>query len=1125
MANFNLYISLPSDIVDGVRIWSEITVLPINTFTQPHIDDMLTVRFDWGELQLKNQPLNYRDNPINRYMLYDLINSLSPKDEVQFKFISPEFPDGIIGYFGKVDGDFNHDARLVKIKPTILDEYTPIMEGREKEIKLFDQHNVIKNSTFEKVSITRHTPEPTDWYIANDVYLRLDQGFLGNVTNVGISDDYNGHIADLGNTDFPTNSMEFLQTTPLFAKSSQLVFTFNYFLSGSSSRQKNLKCDILLNDDGSATVYRLKSDGSWVVKVPITTYSITYDQNRTPIDLTSFDNYRKKTYITNPTPVAGTIEVIFYRPVEANGSADSWDVNYKLNLTSVILSASEIQLKTIKVNFSDQNMVTTGQESDKIVWKDKQYDTGAKYFHKYAKNFGGSDFSNFIDNVTGEPKYDSLNNTDRSPSSANKIMYGDLLNMWESDVNHVSHGFELSELTIFEGKPSGGDSRWHGYAKFSREEVYKKDEFELDSQGNPTTNYIPPEIGGTWVRTLKTDKPDSDIHLWVRKPFDGKITTWKRGEVDTSATWRKFDGNFDYKNSLRTTKVYPIDAARSIEIKTAIDLRQLIQKVYRESSPELTGKNVYSSFFWNDCEAGGVLPDAILAGQLGLINYPTSNYFTGEKNNPLNRIVAIHTYDLSIDTSVNQEKSILKATFKKLMDDLIVKYRKHIYWFVDSDLNLHIEHIKYFDKINSPLEMRVSRFAYIRNYEQFKFDKSQMYSLEEYEVKNSGYNDFKTSKVTFDKIPSNKRGEDLKESFSTQLLSTDIQFCVENAESIENGIILLAYDVVDDENIVRYGIGQKTTESVINGDLSISSLLAKYGTYEGTWETGKINDRGFLGKTDLDDVFNFSYTKRMIEGKEVTFKGILTDNLVRNNLGDGVVKSKTIDYNNQLTKVILNHRYEAYIPPVSMGNTNEIPQRPSVSTIEAIVTLSLTSVTLSGNVTSDGGATVTERGISYSQYPGAEIYNGTHVASESGLGSFDATLTGLSQNTNYYFRAYAINSVGTTYGGRFTFEIASPSVTTSETISGITDVSATVGGEVVSIGGSAVTERGIVYSTTPLNLTILDNKVISGSGIGIFTVNLTGLIAETRYYLRAYAINSSGVTYGYRIHFDTEPPN
>lgn len=95
----------------------------------------------------------------------------------------------------------------------------------------------------------------------------------------------------------------------------------------------------------------------------------------------------------------------------------------------------------------------------------------------------------------------------------------------------------------------------------------------------------------------------------------------------------------------------------------------------------------------------------------------------------------------------------------------------------------------------------------------------------------------------------------------------------------------------------------------------------------------------------------------------------------------------------------------------------------------------------------------------------------------------------------------------------------SPGVTTS-VASSVTTVSASIGGEVISVGASAVTSRGICYGTSA-NPTITNSTVASGSGLGSFTINIPGLNPATTYYARAYATNASGTSYGNQVIFAT----
>lgn len=95
-----------------------------------------------------------------------------------------------------------------------------------------------------------------------------------------------------------------------------------------------------------------------------------------------------------------------------------------------------------------------------------------------------------------------------------------------------------------------------------------------------------------------------------------------------------------------------------------------------------------------------------------------------------------------------------------------------------------------------------------------------------------------------------------------------------------------------------------------------------------------------------------------------------------------------------------------------------------------------------------------------------------------------------------------------------------PVVQTS-TPTDITATSATLGGNVTDEGSSGVTERGVVWSTSP-NPTTNDNKIVDGStGTGSYSAPVSGLNPATTYYTRAYAINSTGTAYGGQESFTT----
>jgi hypothetical protein len=92
---------------------------------------------------------------------------------------------------------------------------------------------------------------------------------------------------------------------------------------------------------------------------------------------------------------------------------------------------------------------------------------------------------------------------------------------------------------------------------------------------------------------------------------------------------------------------------------------------------------------------------------------------------------------------------------------------------------------------------------------------------------------------------------------------------------------------------------------------------------------------------------------------------------------------------------------------------------PTVSTT-AISNIGATTATGGGNVISECGSGVTERGVCWSTTTGPTIAN-SHTTNGTGAGAFTSNLTSLTSNTKYYVRAYATNSVGTAYGNEISF--------------------------------------------------------------------------------------------------------
>jgi hypothetical protein len=212
------------------------------------------------------------------------------------------------------------------------------------------------------------------------------------------------------------------------------------------------------------------------------------------------------------------------------------------------------------------------------------------------------------------------------------------------------------------------------------------------------------------------------------------------------------------------------------------------------------------------------------------------------------------------------------------------------------------------------------------------------------------------------------------------------------------------------------------------------------------------------------------------------------------------------------------------------SSTSSFTVNPVVATVTTTSATDVTETTADVNATivSNGGATITERGVVYGTSTNPTVAN-TKVIVAGTTTPYTANLTGLTEGTTYFARAYAINSVGTSYGNNVSFQTettpATPTVVTG-TASSIGDTASNFNGnEVTSGNGFTVTERGVVFSDTETTPTTADRKVMSPTaGLGTYDAVLTGLDPETTYYVRAYAVNSEGTGYGDVETFETAQP-
>ena len=177
--------------------------------------------------------------------------------------------------------------------------------------------------------------------------------------------------------------------------------------------------------------------------------------------------------------------------------------------------------------------------------------------------------------------------------------------------------------------------------------------------------------------------------------------------------------------------------------------------------------------------------------------------------------------------------------------------------------------------------------------------------------------------------------------------------------------------------------------------------------------------------------------------------------------------------------------------------------------------ITYTSFTCSGNVTNEGSYPVVERGIGYSTTP-IPSEEDTYIPIGSGSGTFDTIISGLTPNTTYYVWAYARNNIGQQANSE-----RIPVTTLANTVPEVATLNVSelgkCTGKVISTGGLPITEKGFCYSIYSTMPDTTEYRVFADGGT--FSALLPNMTNNQSYYVRAYAINDTGIAYGRTIQF------
>ena len=266
----------------------------------------------------------------------------------------------------------------------------------------------------------------------------------------------------------------------------------------------------------------------------------------------------------------------------------------------------------------------------------------------------------------------------------------------------------------------------------------------------------------------------------------------------------------------------------------------------------------------------------------------------------------------------------------------------------------------------------------------------------------------------------------------------------------------------------------------------------------------EIKERGFvLEEGDTNPTVNSM--KHTVSGKTGTFDLNITD-----------LKPNTLYSVRAYAK---NSEGTAYGKVLNFATNVAMP---------AVVTERVVNITSDGadvecRISDNGGETVSDCGVLLSTSSDLDPDKSKKISASSVSTDYKVSVTSLDRKTKYYVQAYVTNSVGTAYGDVLEFEtLAELPVVSTVAVTEISDRSAKTGGKITDDGGDKVTARGVVWSENQNPTVEKDSRTADGSGTGQYASEVTGLRYETVYYVRAYATNSAGTSYGEELRFTTE---
>lgn len=208
---------------------------------------------------------------------------------------------------------------------------------------------------------------------------------------------------------------------------------------------------------------------------------------------------------------------------------------------------------------------------------------------------------------------------------------------------------------------------------------------------------------------------------------------------------------------------------------------------------------------------------------------------------------------------------------------------------------------------------------------------------------------------------------------------------------------------------------------------------------------------------------------------------------------------------------------------LSFTTTDGMPLVAEPDTVE----ISFTSATFSSKLLESGDSLITALGFCYGTEPNPTLDNDFVTAELQADSTFSASLPDIVQQTRYYVRAFATNSYGTFYsdgsGATFVLKDQKPTVETEEPQVGIGG-NVAFSGTILAEGMSPVTEAGFLWSTEEeptLETPKSSHRNLFEEGATEYAMTLGNMRGGTTYYVRLYAKNEYGTSYGEVKAFET----